>query len=191
MGATVALIACTVVLPAPVRWPCLVMALTIAAGTLLALARFHRGATLPAVSSLVATWAVAMLLAGAWLLPALEPYRLSRIVGERLAVLTREQDVHPVLLTFQEPSTIYAYGRPVPTMRRWAEFFDQIGDHGVVMAPLLPSELKVIRKMPKYETKVCDRLSGFNLSKGTTQTILFTLIRPKKDLARTEREWPR
>jgi 4-amino-4-deoxy-L-arabinose transferase-like glycosyltransferase len=180
MGATVALIAGTVVLPTPVRWPCLVLALTIAAGTLLALARFHRGATLPAVSSLAATWAVALVLAGAWLLPALEPYRLSRIVGERLAALTRELNVQPVLLTFQEPSTIYAYGRPVPTMRKWPEFFDRIARHGVVMAPLLPSELKVIRKMPPYDTEVRDRLSGFNLSKGTTQTLLFTLIRPKK-----------
>jgi hypothetical protein len=143
------------------------------------------------VSSLAATWAVALVLAGAWLLPALEPYRLSRIVGERLAALTRELNVQPVLLTFQEPSTIYAYGRPVPTMRRWPEFYDRIARHGVVMAPLLPSELKVIRKMPPYDTEVCDRLSGFNLSKGTTQTLLFTLIRPKKDLARTGRGLPR
>jgi 4-amino-4-deoxy-L-arabinose transferase-like glycosyltransferase len=181
IGATVALIAGAVVLPTPVRWPCLAMASTIAIGTLLALARFHRGATVPAVSSLAATWALTMLLLGAWLLPAMEPYRLSRIVGERLAVLVREFGVQPVLLTFQEPSTIYAYGQPVPTMRKWPEFYDRIDRHGVVIAPLLPHELRTIQKMPEFEAEVCDRLSGFNLSKGTTQTLAFTLIRPKID----------
>ena len=35
--------------------------------------------------------------------------------------------------------------------------------------------------MPEFEAEVCDRLSGFNLSKGTTQTLTFTLIRPKID----------
>ncbi len=157
------------------------MASTIATGTLLALARFHRGATLPAVSSLAATWGLTMLLLGAWLLPAMEPYRLSRIVGERLAVLTRELGVQPVLLTFQEPSTIYAYGQPVPTMRKWPEFYDRIDRHGVVIAPLLPHELRAIQEMPEFEAEVCDRLSGFNLSKGKTQTLAFTLIRPKID----------
>jgi hypothetical protein len=187
MGATVGLIAAAVVLPAPVRWPCLIMAPTIATGTLLALVRFHRAATLPAVSSLVATWTVAMVLAGEWLLPAMEPYRLSRIVGERLAVLTRERKVEPVLLTFQEPSTIYAYGRPVPTIRVWKDFFDQLDRHGAVIAPLLPNELRTIRKIPAVEVEVCDRLTGFNLSKGTTQTLQFTVVRSKRGVAQRAR----
>jgi 4-amino-4-deoxy-L-arabinose transferase-like glycosyltransferase len=178
---TVVLIAGVVVLPTPVRLPCLVMALTVATGTLLALARFHRGATLSAVSSLTTTWALTMLLLGTWLLPTMEPYRLSRIVGERLAVLTRELGVQPVLLTFQEPSTIYAYGQPVPTMRKWPDFYDRIDRHGVVIAPLLPHELRTVQNMPEFEAEVCDRLSGFNLSKGKTQTLAFTLIRPKDD----------
>ncbi|HMB07314.1 MAG TPA: glycosyltransferase family 39 protein [Isosphaeraceae bacterium] len=187
IGATVGLIAAAVVLPAPVRWPCLIIALTIALGTLPALVRFHRAATLPAIARLVATWAVALALAGEWLLPAMEPYRLSRIVGERLAVLTRERKVQPVLLTFQEPSTIYAYGRPVPTIRVWKDFFDQLDRHGAVLAPLLPNELRTIRKMPAFEVEVCDRLTGFNLSKGTTQTLQFTVVRSRRGVAQETR----
>ena len=63
---------------------------------------------------------------GGWLLPALEPYRMSRIVGERLADLSRTLRAQPVLLTFQEPSVIYAMGHPVPTIKEWEQFYEQL-----------------------------------------------------------------
>ena len=182
---TVGLIAAAAVVPGPLRWPCLALGAIIASGTLLALARFHRGATLPAATSLIATWAVALALLGAWLLPAMEPYRLSRIAGERLATLNRGRDVPPLLMSFQEPSTIYAYGRPVPTVRTWDDFYTQLDRQGVVLSPILPKDLLALRKLPHLELEVCETLAGFNLSKGTNQTLHFTLIRSKPADAKT------
>ena len=53
---------------------------------------------------------------GGWLLPAAEPYRTSRRVGERLARLVEQTGIKPILLNYQEPGVIYAMGRPVPNV---------------------------------------------------------------------------
>ena len=60
---------------------------SLAAGTLAAMSFFQQGATERAVYSLAATWAVVMLTATGWLIPMGEPYRTSRVLGEKLASL--------------------------------------------------------------------------------------------------------
>ena len=72
------------------------------------------GRPIAGVAWLVATWAVMGLCIGAWLLPALEPYRMARRVGERLAAVSARLRLEPVLLTFQEPSTDLRLGPPGP-----------------------------------------------------------------------------
>src|SRR5262249_43405076 len=85
LGGAVTLAAVAVVAPGPVRWPCALSAAVVATGTLGGLLRLQRAATERAVVGLAATWGFVMLAAGAWILPAAEPYRMSRIVGEKLA----------------------------------------------------------------------------------------------------------
>jgi len=180
IGASVALIALAMVVPAHVRWPSLVLAVLMGTGTIVAMGRIYHGATERAATGLAASWAVILLVMGAWLLPSLEPYRTPRIVGERLAVLSRTLRAQPVLLTFQEPSVIYAVGHPVPTTKTWPQFDEQLRIHGAVITPLLPHELAEFHRRPWLEAEVKETLTGFNLNKGQTQTLRFTLVRERR-----------
>jgi 4-amino-4-deoxy-L-arabinose transferase-like glycosyltransferase len=184
IGTVVALIAAACVVDAPVRWPCLVLALVLAAGTLSAALSLYRGATERGVARLLATWAVLGLLLGTWLLPALEPYRMARRVGQRLASISARLGLEPVLLTFQEPSTIYAYGRPVPTVKVWEDLYEQLRRHGEVITPLLDHELRGLQAQPFLIVEPGEQMTGFNLSKGHGQSLTFTRVRPNGDWAR-------
>jgi hypothetical protein len=110
---------------------------------------------------------------------------MSRKVGERLAAISAEQKVEPVLLTFQEPSTIYAFGRPVPTIRVWDDLYEQLHRHGKVITPVMDHELRGLRARPHLIVEAGERMKCFNLSKGQTQSLTFTRIRPKGDWARS------
>jgi 4-amino-4-deoxy-L-arabinose transferase-like glycosyltransferase len=184
IGTVVGLFAAACVVNAPVRWPCLVLALVLAVGTLSAALRLYRGATDRGVARVIATWAVVGLLMGAWLVPALEPYRMARHVGQRLASLSARLRIAPVLLTFQEPSTIYAYGRPVPTVKVWEDLYEQLRRHGEVIAPLMDHELRGLQAQPFLIVEPGEQMTGFNLSKGHTQCLIFTRVRPNGDWAR-------
>jgi 4-amino-4-deoxy-L-arabinose transferase-like glycosyltransferase len=181
LGTVVALVAVACVVSGPVRWPCASLAILLTAGTLAAVLRLSRGATDRAMVPLVATWGLMGLGIGAWLLPSLEPYRMSRRVGERLAAISDELKVEPVLLTFQEPSTIYAFGRPVMTVRVWADLYDQIRKHGEVVTPVLAHELRGLRRHPQLEVEAGEGMKCFNLSKGKIQSLTVTRIRPRGD----------
>jgi 4-amino-4-deoxy-L-arabinose transferase-like glycosyltransferase len=180
----VALVAAACVVNAPVRWACLVAAIVLAVGTLSAVLRLYRGATDRGVAGLIATWAVLGLLIGTWLVPALEPYRMARRVGQRLALISARLGLEPVLLTFQEPSTIYAYGRPVPTVKVWEDLYEQLRRHGEVITPLLAHELREFQARSFLIVEPGEQMTGFNLSKGQTQSLTFTRVRPNGDWAR-------
>jgi hypothetical protein len=170
------------------RWPCLVLALVLTAGTLLAVLQLSRGATDRAVVQLIATWGIIGLGIGAWLLPSLEPYRMARKVGRRLAAISAELKLDPVLLTFQEPSTIYAFGHPVPTVKVWADLYEQLRRHGEVITPVMAHELRGLRARPDLEVEPGEVMECFNLSKGQKQSLTFTRIRPKGDGTRSKPE---
>jgi 4-amino-4-deoxy-L-arabinose transferase-like glycosyltransferase len=184
IGTVVVLTAAAFVVSGPVRWPCVFLAGVVAFGTLMAVLGFLRGATEAGVVRLIATWAIAGLGLAAWLLPVLEPYRMSRLVGERLAAISSRLRVEPVLLTFQEPSTIYAFGRPVPTIKVWEDLYEQLRRHGEVITPVMAHELRELRARPFLEVEVGENMTGFNLTKGKTQSLTFTRIRPRGDWAR-------
>ncbi len=179
IGFTALLVGMAVMLPSP-RWACLTMAALLATGTLFALERFLKGATETAVRGLAATWALVMLGFGAWMLPALEPYKLAPVVAQRLAQLSARHHAQPALLTFQEPSIVYKIGRPLPSLRTWPSLFAHLERQGSVLMPTLPKEAKVLVNDPRVSAVEVDRCQGFNLSRGRDQTIIFMLIRPKK-----------
>jgi 4-amino-4-deoxy-L-arabinose transferase-like glycosyltransferase len=177
IGATVALVALALVRYSLVRWPSLCLAVVLASGTLYSLERFMRGATERAVAGLVVTWAAVWLGLGAWLLPVAEPYRLSRVVGERLAALSAAQNARPVLLTYQEPSAVYALGYPAREIRAWEHLFDELSRHEKVVTATLPHELRALEANPYVKPTVLETLEGFDLSKGRVQSLKFVLVR--------------
>lgn len=173
-------IAGAVMLPTSLRGPLLFLAVVLVSGTLYFLARILDGSTERAVGGLVATWAVLMFAVGAWLLPAAEPYRTPRIVGERLAALAKDRSAQPVLHSYQEPSVVYAYGRPLPTVRNWSQIKELVVRHGVVATAVLPDELEAFLARPEYDVERLDRLTGINLNRGHAESLEFVLLRQSR-----------
>jgi 4-amino-4-deoxy-L-arabinose transferase-like glycosyltransferase len=185
IGLTVALLAGVMVVPWPLRWPALVLAIVIGAGTLLAMERFQTGRTRLAAQGLVITWGLVLLLFGAWLLPAAEPYRISRKVGERLKVLAVRERAAPMLGIFAEPGVVYTLGRPAPHMQNLASFYARVRREGAVVLALMANELESFRKDPRGLVEACEVVEGFNIDKGRTERLHLVVVRPV-GLARRE-----
>ncbi|HEV3121045.1 MAG TPA: hypothetical protein VGY53_04045, partial [Isosphaeraceae bacterium] len=124
-------------------------------------------------------WALIMFMVGAWLLPAAESYRYSRGVAERLASLSASHRATPMLASFQEPSVIYAMGKPVALMRNRADLVERVQNGGTVVSALLAEEEAVLRTDPLLRIDVPDELRVFNINKGKSETLRFTLIRAR------------
>jgi 4-amino-4-deoxy-L-arabinose transferase-like glycosyltransferase len=184
----VAFVAAAVLFPPLLRWPLACVAVVLTAGTLSALVRFHNGATERAAHVLAATWALVMIAISGWLLPAAERYRTPRIVGETLAVLSERHQAQPALHTFQEPSTVYAYGRPLPMVRKWWQLRELLARHGTVVTALLPHEVRDFLDKPYLELEFLEKLEGLNLNKGHGQTLHFVLVRERSSAQAAARE---
>ena len=166
-------------LPSPL-WPaCLAIAVSLSAGTILAIFLLRDAQTYQAVGSLAGSWTLASLLLSSWLLPAAEPYRLSRIVGEKLARMSESESATPVLLEFQEPSLIYHLEHSATLIRTWQTVYGEIDRHGVIAAALVhPRETdEFARRADHLEVEVREIVQGFDLNKGKNQTLHLSLIR--------------
>ncbi|HEX8201996.1 MAG TPA: glycosyltransferase family 39 protein [Isosphaeraceae bacterium] len=177
IGGVVALVAGGVVLPGSLRWPCLALAAVLGAGTLVAVERLQRGGTERAVLGLVGAWGVILLGVGTWLLPAAEPHRISRIVGQRLAAIAAREGARPVLGTFQESGVIYALGRPAPVFRTRDGLLEQLRAAGSVVCALMPQELAVLRGDPRFRVEFREVVRGFNVDKGRSEWLQVVVIR--------------
>jgi 4-amino-4-deoxy-L-arabinose transferase-like glycosyltransferase len=186
IGISAVFAAGTIVLPSILRWPCLVIAVIVATGTLWGMLELQRGATARATFGLAGTWGLAIVTISAWLLPNAEPYRTPRLVGECLARLCDRHHVAPVLLSYQEPSVVYAMGRPAPLIRTWEQFYDQLDRHRAVVSALIPIELAEFLRRDHLEVSILETIEGFNLNKGQSQLLRFAVIR-RKDPSDTTR----
>ncbi len=157
--------------------PMLVVALLIAVGTLGGMMWFQQGATERAVYFLAATWATVLLTCGLWLIPLTEPYRTSRLIGERLAHFSRSLGIEPVLLEYQEPGVIYALGRQVATTRDRDGFYSHLSGGRSVVTVALPSEIAVMRKHFGLVVTLVDQVEGFVLTKGKSQTLQIAVVK--------------
>ncbi len=166
------------VLPWSLKWPCLILALILGAGTLFAVEAFHGGRIERGTLGLVGTWASVLLLAGAWLLPAIEPYRLPQTVARRIASLADREHARPILATFQEPSMIYEIGRPTPVMRDRPWLRALVEKEGAVVSALSEKETVFLRKDLTLQIDVKEEVQGFNPSKGHQVKLNLVLIRP-------------
>ena len=124
IAGTIVLLAAGVTFPVLLRLPLAFLAVVLGEGTMTGMLWLHWGSTRQAGIGLGVTWAVFMLIVGGWLIPAAEPYRTSRRIVERLAVLSARTGIEAVLLNYQEPGVIYAMAKPVATVRDRAGFYD-------------------------------------------------------------------
>jgi 4-amino-4-deoxy-L-arabinose transferase-like glycosyltransferase len=164
--------------PSPLLMPCLAMVLVLAVGTCFARVLLARGDSRKAARRLVITWAVVMGLFVAWFLPSAEPFRFSRVVGERLGELSRRTGVRPAMMTFQEPGLIYALGHPACDVRGYDEMAEEVRERGPILLPLLAKEIDEIRDDPRFVLDLVEPISGFNANKGKTQDLTFAVVGP-------------
>ena len=176
--------------PRPLLGPCLSMAFGLGIGTCLARIRLARGDSMKAAQGLVGTWAVVMGLFVAWFLPAAEPFRFSRVVGERLGELSSETGVRPAIMTFQEPGVIYALGRPACDVRGYDEMAEEVRGRGPILVPLLAAEVVEMRSDPRFSLDLVGPISGFNANKGKAQALEFAVVRPSRSLLARSGEQP-
>lgn len=177
VAATAALVAGSFVVPPPMRWPMRALAAILATGTLATLARFHRGSPLAGAKALAACWmAMALTLTG-WLLPAAEPYRLSRVVGEKLARYVVQEKARPILLTYQEPGIHYAMRLQAPTLRDWDEIRRMLDAEDALVTAVTDEQDAGLRLDPRFTIGLLEELDGFNVSKGRSQRLRLISIR--------------
>jgi 4-amino-4-deoxy-L-arabinose transferase-like glycosyltransferase len=177
LAGTVLLVAGAMIAPWNLSLPMVLVAIAIAAGTLLGLSRFQQGATERAIYSLAAIWTLILLVFTGWVVPMAEPYRTSRIVGERLASLSSEMRLEPVLLEYQEPGLFYALGRWIATTRDRDSFFSHLQDGRSVVTVALASDLEIIHSTFGLVVAPVDQVEGFVLSKGRKQTLQLAVVR--------------
>ena len=177
VAATAGLVAGSFLVPIELRWPMRAQAVVLAAGTLVALARFQRGAPIAAAHALVACWGLLAIGVTGWLLPAAEPYRLSRRVGEGLAKFVASERAKPILLTYQEPGIHYAMKLKAPTLRDWDEIRRMLDDADTLVTAVTREQYDGLCLDQRFQVDTLEDLDGLNVSKGKAQTLRLARIR--------------
>jgi 4-amino-4-deoxy-L-arabinose transferase-like glycosyltransferase len=177
LAATVLFASVGILVPGDLRWPLVLVSVVVAAGTLVGLSLLQRGSTLRAVYALAATWALVLLALGGWVIPLAEPYRTSRVIGERLRARSAETGLEPVMLEFQEPGVVYALGRPIATTRDRDGFFAHLAGGQSILTVALPSESQVMRDHFGLKVTVVDQVDGLVLTKGKLQTFQIVVVK--------------
>ena len=183
IGITVTLLALAWVLPGPAKWPCLLVSIVLAAGTLMAIEQFQRGLAQRAALGLVATWGVILLAVGGWLLPSLDPYRLSGIVARRLEMLCEIEKADPILAMYKEPSIIYAMRRPIEILVDRPSLIQRIRNKGPVITAFTDRELKFMRQDERFRIDIRDTVRGIDINKNIQETLFLVVMRPAAQVA--------
>ena len=155
----------------------LVVGSLIALGALVGMLWLQRGATGRAIYFVAGAWAIILFFSSVWLVPLMEPYRTSRLIGEKLAAHSRSLGIEPVLLEYQEPGVIYALGHPIATTRDRDGFYAHLEGGRSVLTVALPSEIAVMRKHFGLVVTPVDQVDGFVLTKGKSQTLQIAVVR--------------
>jgi 4-amino-4-deoxy-L-arabinose transferase-like glycosyltransferase len=173
---TVLLATCATRAPENLRLPMILVAGVMVAGTLAGHALFQQAASEKAVHALAVTWALVLLAFGGWLIPALEPYRTSRKIGEKLAALSAKMGLEPVLLEYREPGVIYAVGHPVATASDRDAFYRHLRDGRSVLTVALAEQFEVMRNHFGLSVTPVDQVEGLVLNKGKRQTFQIAVV---------------
>ena len=178
LGATAGMVAAAYFLPTALGAPMLAIAALSALGTVFSYVALSAGRTERAVKGLIGLTAVSLATAAFWLLPAAEPYRISAVVGRRLAALESREHAPAVLCTYQLPGIVVALGHPAPILRSRAEIVEKTGDVGKVVTALLPKDIEKLHGEPALAVEVLETVTGFNVEKGRTETLYLSVVRP-------------
>jgi 4-amino-4-deoxy-L-arabinose transferase-like glycosyltransferase len=178
-GAVAGLLAAAYFAPPQLRAACLTIAAIMLVGAFLFHVQYKTGGIERASKVLIASSALVTVLLGAWVLPALEPYRISGVIGRRLAVLEAREQAKAILCTFDLPGVVYALGHPAPVLRGIDKLVDQVNRDGKVIAPLRPQEVPVLQREGRLDVEVRETFRGFNLDKGRSETLHMAVLRPK------------
>ncbi len=177
IAATAGLVAGSFFVPEVLRWPMRANSALMIGGVMLALWKFEKGAPAAATYVLGGSWGAIALTFAAWLLPAAEPFRLSRVVGERLARHVVEEGARPILLTYQEPGIHYAMKVQAPTLRDWDEVRKALDTAPALVSAVTAEQYHGLRLDGRFDVGLLEDLKGFNVSKGKTQTLRLIRIR--------------
>lgn len=177
LAIAIVLIAGAVILAGPIGSPLLVSAAIVALSSAAGLFSLERGAGTRAVLAMAACWGVVLVILSGVVVPLAEPFRTSRVVGERLAALSRREGVEPVLLEYQEPGVIYALGRPAALTRDRDGYFAHLTGGRSVMTVLLENEIEVMRSVFGLEVTPVDQVEGPWLTKGKYHTLYIAIVR--------------
>jgi 4-amino-4-deoxy-L-arabinose transferase-like glycosyltransferase len=184
LTAGVGMAAAAVVVSARLRFPLIACGSVVALGTLASLLQLQRGATRRGVIGLIATTGVMMLIVGGWLIPAAEPLRVSRVVGERFAAIEAEKGVEPLLLNYQEPGVIFAMGKPIAGVRDPKEFLARIEEKRAVATAVTSEEADLLRSTFGVAVDSIEEVRGFNVARGSRHAIHIAIVRPGQGGAR-------
>jgi 4-amino-4-deoxy-L-arabinose transferase-like glycosyltransferase len=157
--------------------PLFAIAFIIVIGMLVGMIRLQEGAGERAVFAMAGCWASILLLAAACVVPMCESYRTSRVIGERLAVLSRKTRLEPVLLEYQEPGIIYSLRHPVALTRDRDGYFAHLQGGRSVLTVLLQNEIEVMRSHFGLDVTPLEQVEGFWLTKGKYQTLYIAVVR--------------
>jgi hypothetical protein len=176
-GGAIGLFAALRYLPQGLHAPLVALALILGSGSLVGFVLLRQARTRPAMACLIATIGLFMFLLAGWLIPAAEPYRTSRIVGERLARIAWERNVPPLLFTYQEPGLIYALGRPAPTIKDARGLHSRLAPGQSAVTVLLPHERDQLRRKHQIEVTTLEEIEALSLTKGQRHRLQFAVIR--------------
>ncbi len=179
VAATIGTAAGAFLVPSQLIAPFLVMSAVMGVGMGMSLETMLKGRTERAAYTFAGTLALFLAVMAGWLLPTAEPMRMSRLVGERLAELTREHQAEPGFMAYQEPGTVYAYGKPIKVVKDPETTVELLKSADSYVVPFLPFELARFKADPRLDVQVLEDCEGLNLNKGVKQKVSFSLVRLK------------
>jgi len=178
LTAGVGMTAAAVVVSARLRLPLIACGSIVALGTLASLLQLQRGKTRRGAFGLIATTGLMMLIVAGWLIPAAEPLRVSRIVGERLAAIEAETGVEPLLLNYQEPGVVFAMGKPIAGVRDPREFRSWLERKKALVTAVTSEEVELLTKKIGVSVTPIEEVRGFNVARGSRYAIHIAIVRP-------------
>ena len=177
LAAGVGLTASAVMAPASLRAPLIACGLTVGLGTLGGMLWLHRGETEKGTLGLVAVMWTLMIAAVGWLIPAAEPLRVSRVVGERLAALEAETGLEPLLLDYQEPGVIYSLRKPVALARDRESLMARLSEKEAMLTAIAPKDARAFSERLGVTFTPIEDVAGFNVAKGGDFKLQLAIIR--------------
>jgi hypothetical protein len=128
--------------------------------------------------ALTATWGAFALIAGLWLMPSAQPYRLSVSVAQALREVEASGEAVPVLASFRPPSLVVEVGHPMPDLPLPRQLVHESLRVGTLVAALHPWDIEGIQADGRVRVTILQTIEGFDVEKFRNKTVRVALIAP-------------